>query len=280
MEERTGYRPERPGRFRRREALRLLAASGGATVAGSLIVSQTAFADSGTVPCRFAFTGSPNAAIQTVNSANNDSITISVTGVAGACPCGGTRTVEYAYYYLTGTGTTSATGWITGSSVTAGPVALWGTGGGTVTISVGVRLTCPSPSGTTIRCRYVTQTIAIAGPTETKTTNASLATNNGTSAPPTGIPACNTGSITRQSASGGAGSFVVGGLALVAPEASVEVDPPPLGPAPADTTTSVPTPAEPSTSSPAPVEIPPVEIPSVEIPSVDSAPPEAPPITG
>ncbi len=75
----------------RRSALQLLAASTGATAAGSMIVSQPAYADSGSESCRFEFTGTPTVAVTTVNQTGNrrDQCSISVSGVNGNCPCGG-----------------------------------------------------------------------------------------------------------------------------------------------------------------------------------------------
>jgi hypothetical protein len=208
-EDRTGDR-----RFRRREALTLLAASGGATVAGSLILSQTAFADSGTIPCRYNFTGSPNAAIRVRNRATtNDQIRATVTGVGGTCPCGGAAAIAYSYFFQAPAGTTN-TGWIT-ANVTTVPGALFPPSGtSSVTVSVGIRATCNSPSGTTIRCRFASQTFTVPAPNSTTTFNLALSANNGTSAPPVGMPACNPGAIAPdQGLQGGSLQVVVGYVA-------------------------------------------------------------------
>ncbi len=243
-------RRERGG-FRRREALRLLAASGGATVAGSLVVSYTAFADSGSIPCRYAFSGSPNAAVRVRNLPNNDRVQFTVTGVAGTCPCGGAATIEYAYYLLSNTGVTATSGWTPLSMADTLDQVIWPLSGGSVTVSVGVRVTCASPSGTTIRCRYVTSTLVVGASPFDNTTNLALATNNGTSPPPTGIPACNTGTITRQGASTGTLNVVGGGSALSRDVPEPQMPAEPAAPD-AVTTTTTPDNAGIATTVPAP----------------------------
>ncbi|MGB8861003.1 MAG: hypothetical protein WCC60_17220 [Ilumatobacteraceae bacterium] len=132
----------------RRELLKRFAASGLVTVgAASLVVSSPAFADSGTVPCRFTYAGVATfvATVNRPSSGNAQYQIITVTNPTGVCPCGGTPTFSYAYWVsLTGTSTaTGSTGWIAASSVSSGVASIGGgTGAFSYSMEVGVRVQC------------------------------------------------------------------------------------------------------------------------------------------
>ena len=181
---------ERSG-LSRRSALRLLAASTGATAAGSMIVSQPAYADSGSESCRFEFTGTPTVAVTTVNQSGNrrDQCSISVSGVNGNCPCGGTATFEYAYFVVIPGLGTGGIGWISSPAVSVSNNPIWPNRGGSVTVRVGVRVTCFANGRAAIRCRFGEQTFEV-GRNSSLTRTFTLPTNNGNSTPPAGIPAC------------------------------------------------------------------------------------------
>jgi hypothetical protein len=180
----------------RRDALRLLAASTTTVAAGSLIVSQPAFADSGSETCRFGFpNGSPSVTVTMANANGNnpDFLSITVSNVSGTCPCTPTQSpqIEYAYY-ITLPNASGGTGWTDWNAVSvSSPSVLW-RGSGDATISVGVRTTCRTgsapESGTAVRCGYGTGTFT-ARNNRTEVFNFSLGTTNGNSAP-AGLPSC------------------------------------------------------------------------------------------
>ena len=145
----------------RRELLKRLAAGGIAAAGSSVIRSGQAFADSGTVSCRFTYTGVATftATINRPASGQGRYQIITVTNPTGVCPCGGTVTFSYAYWAsLTGTSTvTASTGWIPASSVTSTAFTIGGgTGAFSYRMEVAVRAQCAGRSGPTYICRFGT----------------------------------------------------------------------------------------------------------------------------
>ncbi|MEO1057696.1 MAG: twin-arginine translocation signal domain-containing protein, partial [Actinomycetota bacterium] len=198
----------------RRRALQMLAASGGAAAGGTLIVSQPAIADSGSEACRFDFTGSPTASFEATNTVpfiGSDSISISVSGVSGLCPCGGSSTTEYAMAIVAPNATLTTGGWIGSSTAgAAGPNLLWPFDGGPFTISAGVQVTCAGGTGgTTVRCRFASADFNMPGGFfEVVDSSFGLPTNNGNSTLPN-LPAC-TDALATRSRSGRGGGLVPG----------------------------------------------------------------------
>ena len=147
--------PRGPQRIRRRDALRLLAASTGAVAGGSLIVSGPAHADIGSEPCLFAFTGSPVVTISAFNTSFiGDFVTLTMSAVPGSCGCGGAPSIEYAFHLIAPLATATSGAWSTTNSYSLSFANLWPAAGGPFTVSAGVRITCTGPSGTTVRCRF------------------------------------------------------------------------------------------------------------------------------
>lgn len=256
-----------PRQFRRRDALRLLAATG-TGVGTSLIVSQPAFADSGSTACRYDFGGAPQMAVGIRNRGGNQSDTLSLTvsGVGGTCPCGGGATIEYSYFVsIPGIGQ-GGTGWTSSSTVSVtNPAVLWPNAGGSVTVAVGIRVTCAAVVGDAIRCRYGSATYTVGPANYTATEILPLPNNNGNSPPPSGLPACDPPALQRsafQVFSGGSGGMIgfVPGL-LPEPIDEPLTDPitdlgpvepvPPVDP-PAESTTSSSTTTSPPTTTAAP----------------------------
>ena len=178
----------------RRDALRLLAASTTTVAAGSVIISQPAFADNGSVACGYEFNSTPTVTLKLKNKSGTktDSLSISVGNTVGKCKCSGRPSVEYAYHVEIPSGAnlgTGSIGWIPSkdASVVSPPV-LWPDDlGGPVSVTVGVRVTCPGTSGPVVQCWYGTAT------TDVGTGNSSptfpLTVNNSSNNPP-GIPPC------------------------------------------------------------------------------------------
>ena len=181
----------------RRDALRLLAASTTTVAAGSLIISQPAFADNGSVACGYEFNKTPTMTLKLKNQSGTktDSLSISIGNTVGKCKCSGRASVEYAYYVEIpgkspnlGTGTGSI-GWITSkdASVVSPPV-LWPDQGGPVRVTVGVRVTCPGTGGDVVQCWYGITPLIDVGPGNSSPTFP-LTVNNSSNNPP-GIPPC------------------------------------------------------------------------------------------
>ncbi len=183
--------------MKRRDALRMLAAAGTAAT-GSLIVSQPARADTGSESCRFEFSGGgPVATFSAFNTILGDSFEIDMS-VSGSCQCGATLTsIEYAYFLdATNNDFSTGSGWVGSSSWNAGGTLfanLWPFGGGSFTVTAGVRVTCTGPAGVTTRCRYATSSsISIGGGFFVSVTGQTLTlgTNNGDTGQGV-LPACN-----------------------------------------------------------------------------------------
>jgi hypothetical protein len=148
--------------FSRRDALRLLAASTTTIAAGSIIVSRPALAGNGSQSCMYA--GTPQATVRLINQSGDgqdrtDYLGISVQ-VPGSCPCDSMMVVAYAYSITIPGVASGENGWIDSSSVSVMAPGLWTNGGGTVTVTVGVRVTC----GATTTCLAGTQTFDVSGP--------------------------------------------------------------------------------------------------------------------
>lgn len=178
-----------------------------------MIVSQPVYADSGSETCRFQFTGSPTVTVVTTNASNGgtDQCTVNVSGVTGTCPCGGRATIEYAYFLtIPGLGS-GGLGWTSSSGVYVNTNPIWPNSGGSVTVGVGVRVTCVTNAKRSIRCRFGTATYTI-GKNQSLTRSFSLSSNNGNSTPPTGIPACDGAALQARSLSEGGLLVVVAGF--------------------------------------------------------------------
>jgi hypothetical protein len=209
--------------MRRRDALRMLAASTGAVAGGSLIVSAPAHADVGSEPCLFAFTGSPGVTISGFNTQIiGDFITLTVGTISGTCNCGGTPTIQYAFHLVTPLTTATTGGWVTTNQVSLSFVNLWPSAGGAFTVSVGVRVTCAGPTGTTIRCRYASATFTMPASFGQVNTSFSLSTNNGNSAFPN-LPACDA-AAPRAAALRNDTAVMVAGAAASPPELQALID--------------------------------------------------------
>jgi hypothetical protein len=153
---------ENDGRPTRRALLQKMAIAAGAGVLAPAIVSSPAFADSGTVKCRFKTTTN-GTFIATINRPANNQARfqiITITNPVGTCPCGGAPTFLYSYWaQLTGTSTvtlTSGTTWVNFSSASSGNVSIGGGNGNFgYSLEVAVRVQCPSKtSAPTFLCRY------------------------------------------------------------------------------------------------------------------------------
>jgi hypothetical protein len=228
----------------RRDALKLLAASSTTVAAGSMIVSQPAHADNGSAPCRYDFSQTPTVTVRITNQAGNrrDSLSITVSGVGGECPCGNrTAPIEYAYWItIPGTGS-GGIGWITSNAVSVGnPTTLWSNSGGAVTVAVGIRVTCPAAGGgTATRCLFGSATYTVVGPNSNTAPTLTLADGG---SPPAGIPACESplqrsAPLLRSSSSNGL--VVVAGAGSPPAYDPTAGDPSTgLGTPPADTTTT------------------------------------------
>jgi hypothetical protein len=264
----------------------MLAASTTTVAAGSMIVSQPAHADNGSTPCVYAFTPPPAVSVRMVSQTGNqrDGLSITVTGLGNPiCPCNDrTAPVQYAYYVSIPNAGTGSTGWTNSSAVSVtSPTVLWPNDGGSATISVRVRVTCPPRVGTTpvaVACRSASSTFTI-GRNQDRTFGFTLGSDN---ASPAGLPACDAAPQLRSAGAltaGGSLSIVTGTAAMptLDPNAAdgppvdlgpvepatdpttttTSTDKPGNGPKPApSTTTTTPTtstpnsPATPSTSTP------------------------------
>jgi hypothetical protein len=215
--------PRGPQRIRRRDALRLLAASTGAVAGGSLIVSAPVHADVGSEPCLFAFSSAPVVTVSAFNTTFfGDFVTLSMGAVAGTCGCGATASVEYAFRLAAPVNTASSGAWSATSSYSLSFVNLWPGAGGSFTVSAGVRITCTGPSGTTIRCRYSSATFNMPASFGQFSDTFSLPTDNGNSPFPN-LPSCN-GAALRFAALQSDGVMMVPGPAQVSPELQALID--------------------------------------------------------
>ena len=189
--------PRGPQRIRRRDALRLLAASSGAVVGGSLIISGPAHADIGSEPCLFDFTGSPVVTITAYNtSIIGDFVTLTMSAVPGVCRCGGTPSIQYAFHLVAPLATATSGPWSATNSYSLSFANLWPAAGGPFTVSAGVRITCNSPSGTTVRCRFASRSFNMPASFGSVSTTLSLPANNGNSPFPN-LPACDAAGATH-----------------------------------------------------------------------------------
>jgi hypothetical protein len=146
----------------RRDALKKLGFGGAVIVGASAVSSSPAFADSGTVNCRYTYSSAATAAITLTRPGNNTGrFRVTATPPAGSCPCGtASPVVSYSFYgALTGNTTVVASsgGWVAGSTFDSGTLAI---GGGNssfnYTIQVGVRVRCNDKNGQpTAVCRFV-----------------------------------------------------------------------------------------------------------------------------
>ena len=261
---------------------------------GQAIMSSTAFADDGSVGCRYDFTGNLTLTTFVRNRTNNnqDVLQFSVSGAGGNCPCGGTAIIQYAYYVAVPAGSAN-TPWISSSAVSVtGPRSFWPNGGGSLSVGVSVRVTCPAAVGNAVRCRYGTVTYNVGAANFTQTYTLALSTNNGDDPLPNGLPACNSAPLAVATVAGGVaapmaataaegtgGLFVVSGLlpdpgetepALSAVPIAPVTEPPP---AVAEPPPAVAEPA-PVVTEPAPVvtEPPPDTVPVVTEPAPAPAP--------
>lgn len=144
----------------RREALKKLGMGGATLLGASAVMSSPAFADSGTVNCRYTYGTAATTTITLTRPANNTaSVAVTTTAPAGSCPCGAGPTVTYAYYAaLTGNATVPATsgGWVANTTFNATNLAI---GGGNsafgYNVQVGVRVQCSDKNGNpTFICRF------------------------------------------------------------------------------------------------------------------------------
>jgi hypothetical protein len=148
----------------RRDALKKLG-MGGATVLGaSAVMSSPAFADSGSVSCRYSYTTASTASISITRPTNGQvRIVLSATAPGGACGCGDTPIVRYVYSYVL-TDSNQATAQSTDYSlatlsIDSGPLTL-GQGNSNIAydVQVGVRIQCPGGTlGPAYVCRFVTE---------------------------------------------------------------------------------------------------------------------------
>ncbi len=212
-----------PQRIRRRDALRLLAASSGAAAAGSLIVSGPVHADVGSEACLFAFSGNPVVTVTAFNTTFfGDFVTLSIGAVPGSCPCGAAASIQYALHLITPLATATSGGWSATNSASLMFRNLWPPAGGPFTVSAGVRITCTGPSGTTIRCRFASGTFNMPASFGQVGTTFELPTNNGNSAFPN-LPACDAAAL-RVVALQSDGLMMMSGVAPVPPELQALID--------------------------------------------------------
>ena len=148
----------------RRDALKKLGMGGATIVGATAVMSSPAFADSGSLSCRYTYTTAATATISITRPANSQvRLVLSATAPAGTCGCGGTPTVRYAYRYaLTDSTTVSAQSIdysLTTLSLDTGTLAL-GQGNSAITynVQVGVRVQCPGGTeGPAFFCRFATR---------------------------------------------------------------------------------------------------------------------------
>ena len=242
----------------RRDALRMLAASTTTVAAGSVIISQPAFADNGSVACGYTFKKIPTMNIDLTNEETKaDQLSISIKDTNGGCGCIKKKpTMRYAYYVrIPGTGS-GGVGWITSDTASvSSPAVLWGLSGGSVTVSVGVQVTCEGQQGPVVQCWYGTAQIQV-GPAKSKVKQDYPLNVSNSNSNPTGIPACQ--SSARQAAPLLAGGSInmVAGLApatIDAPvlERTIAPETPSTTSTPSSTTTATtPSTTTPSTTTP------------------------------
>ena len=255
---------------------------------GQAIVSSTAFADSGSAGCRYDFTGNLTLTtfVRNRTNTNQDVLQFTVSGAGGTCPCGGTAVIQYAYYVAVPAGSAN-TPWISSSSVSlSGPRSFWPNGGGSLSVGVSVRVTCPAAVGNAVRCRYGTATYNVGAADFTQTYTLVLSTNNGDDPLPNGLPACNSAPLAAATVAGGAAAPTAaataegtGGMFLVA---GLLPDPGETEPVVASVVPLAPAPEPaPVVTEPAPVvtEPPPDTVPVVTEPPPETAPTDPPPVT-
>lgn len=145
----------------RRALLKRIAIAGAAGAMAPTIVSSPAFADSGTVKCRFSYTA-PATFVATINRPGNNLARfqiITVTNPTGICPCGGTPTYLYSYWAsLTATSsvTLNSGGWTAASTVSSGNVTIGGAlGPFSYSMEVAIRVQCQGKGATpAFLCRF------------------------------------------------------------------------------------------------------------------------------
>ncbi len=140
----------------RRDLLKKMAAAGAIGSLVPTIVSTTAFADSGTVACRFTYTTAATATIVLSRPrANQATVVITIANPTGTCPCSPATapTFNYSYFANLG-GAVASTGWVTFSSA-SGTFTVAGTGSYAYSVEAGVRAQCPGKRALTFLCRFV-----------------------------------------------------------------------------------------------------------------------------
>ena len=179
----------------RRDALKKMAAGGATVVGASVVLSNLAFADSGTVKCRHTYTTAASfTAVLRRPRADRARAVVTVGGPpAGACPCGGAPPiVAYAFSVTlsdassvtrnSGGGATAA--WQASNTFNTGGLNI---GGGTspfnYSVSVGIKLDCAGVTGRAVICRF-----AIVTGTNAPTTTP--ATSLTSTSPPALMPSC------------------------------------------------------------------------------------------
>lgn len=178
----------------RREALKKMAVGGATVVGASVVLTNTAFSDSGTVRCRFTFGVNASFTATLTRPANGQArgqVTVTPP-TGGSCGCGGAPTFSYAFS-VTLTDNTSVT-----VNSGGGATATWqssatfdtgiqsngsGNSAYSYVVRVGVRVQCPGISGSTFVCRFGTVSGSNAPTTTAPTALAS-------STPPAPLPSC------------------------------------------------------------------------------------------
>ena len=199
----------------RRDALRLLAATTTTVAAGSMIISQPAHAANGSHQC-CGFTGSATVSVRMISQTGDrtDGLSVTVSGVNATCPCGAAVDavrVRLLHHHPEHRQRRHHLDHLQDAVAVGYPPVLWPNDGGSATISVGVRVTCPAGSGvgTVTCCRYATGTFTI-GKNQDRTFTFALGSDNGNS-PPSGLPPCGVAPLLGAPQLRSAGALTAGG---------------------------------------------------------------------
>ena len=174
----------------RREALKKMAVGGASVVGASVVLSNVAFADSGTTKCRHPYAAATFTATLTRAGTLNLSgrAIVTVGGVPGPCPCGGaTPNISYAFTVTLSdflSVTVTSGGWQPSNVFDTGALSIFAIGNFNYAIGVGIRLDCPGISGRAVTCRFAT----VSG-TNAPTTPPALPLTSPPPAP-AGLPSC------------------------------------------------------------------------------------------
>ena len=175
----------------RREALKKMAVGGASVVGASVVLSNVAFADSGTTKCRHPYaTPAFFTAVLTRPFFVFGNAVVTVGGIpVAACPCGGAPpTITYAFSVVLDAGSTatSNTLWQASNTFNSGSDFVGFNGTMSYTVSVGIKLDCAGVSGRAVICRFGT----IVGSASSFPTSIGPISLTSPPPAPAGLPSC------------------------------------------------------------------------------------------